>query len=1016
MAVNVHIPICVRLDATALEREDDVNEAVQAGARRALDHSHRQVLAPRDHYLEVKLREPEFSWSGLALEAATAQQRSRIEARVREAIDAALRASKVTAHMQKRRNVAAPLTEPAAEARDRTRFHPLGYYAVPSYDEGGEQIMLPVQGKDDLPAGRVITQWPQMPAGWFDRLSSAAQTQAVIDALGGVGITPDFGNGCYGLLWWEPSDPKYPVHFFVVTRELRRFSFWSGLFPFRKLVHIPTGAKFEEHEGLPEFGLITAEWWTAEMVRSDYRRWLEEQVGSLQRPEQLSVDDFIQANKSFIDENVDMAANKSADSLVLSAPGSTLYLDMPETARRWTGIAYLAPIARTALDFSEIDPSKAAGGGAGEAQSEGADPIQGRGAGKRDRTGQGEGGGRKGGYIYGGDEGREGEFAFPRPKAAIGVELVCDSFDGEPALKNLPADLAEELRKLIDDIADRLAIQPCYFAGHFCITAAWVLGERARTVSEVAAEDTGGLLDPPKHTKVAGTLDFTSTATPAIQYLRHLADVVSRITHLARRIDAAYRANAKQISGFREGSHIGWMLEFGSQFSENLVHSVSDHFIASTRTVFLQLLHTSRVNIRQRLDKKVFPSYAAFFEQLVRSELLQQDELQQLYTTLANETQGVGTKAARYALDAWRNIPHTWHEARQQLTDLFALQDPFPVAIGGGSAGTPVYVPGMPVRIKDSKDHVWTLEQLERAIALRSDTAKQIDPVMSQVIADAKLKARFVNQPNRIREELEALLEEMESSNTNVTKRVAEDEHYAFGLAPIDDRYSSDRPQTVPGTGFILQGVHRLAHETVSEFFRGDVYYNMGVRLAMRTEDTRRWLKEVVAFAIPLVLFIVCEPLGIIAGAAFALEAREEAAEKIEAYRGLIDPDLVFDYAQLEADLFATDIGVALSFIPVPGLGRTASKIGARAGLSLLKGEVRAAGGIIIRSVHRVLTKAMLKAIRGNIVKAFIKQVVMTELMGIALNKMIAPVIEQIQRQHLSYEELIALAAEVHEA
>jgi hypothetical protein len=58
----------------------------------------------------------------------------------------------------------------------------------------------------------------------------------------------------------------------------------------------------------------------------------------------------------------------------------------------------------------------------------------------------------------------------------------------------------------------------------------------------------------------------------------------------------------------------------------------------------------------------------------------------------------------------------------------------------------------------------------------------------------------------------------------------------------------------------------------------------------------------------------------------------------------------------------------------------------------------------------------MLKAIRGNIVKAFIKQVVMTELMGIALNKMIAPVIEQIQRQHLSYEELIALAAEVHEA
>jgi hypothetical protein len=1015
MAVNVHIPICVRLDATALEREDDVNEAVQAGARRALDHSHRQVLAPRDHYLEVKLREPEFSWSGLALDRATAEQRSRIEARVREAIDMALRGSKVAAHMQNHGNVPAPLMQPAAETRDRTRFHPLGYYAVPSYDKAGDQTTLPVQGKDDLPKGRVVTQWPKMPPGWFDRLPADIQVRMVVEELSALGVQPDFGNGCYGLLWWQPSDPKFPVHFFVVTRENRRVEFWSELFPFRKLVKTPTGAQLEDHYGLPELGLITAEWWTADMVRSDYRRWLEEQVGSLQRPEQLSVEDFIQANKSFIDENVDMAAPKNADSLVLSAPGSTIYLDLPETARRWTGIAYLAPIARTALDFSEVDPSKPAGGGAGEAQSEGSDPIQGRGAGKRDRTG--EGGGRKGGYIYGGDEGREGEFAFPRPKAAIGVELVCDSFDGEPPLKDLPADLAEELRKLIDDIADRLAIQPCYFAGHFCITAAWVLGERARTVSEVAAEDAPGLLDPPKHTRVQGTLDFTPTATPAIQYLRHLADVVSRLTHLARRIDSAYRANAKRISGFRADNHIGWMLEFGSKFNDALVNSIKDHFIHSTRTVFLQLLHTSRLNIGQRLDDKNFPGYAAFFEQLVRSELLQQDELQKLYNTLAKETQGVGTRAAGYALDAWRSIPHTWHEARQQLTGLFELRDPFPVAaVGGGSSGDLVYSPGMPVRIRDSKGYVWRLEQLERAVALRSDTVKEIDPVMSQIVANAKLKERFVSQPHRIREELKALLEDMQASNTNVTKRVAEDQHYAFGLAPIDDSFSAKNPQTVPGTGFVLQGVHRLAHDTMNEFFRGDIYYNMGVGLAMRTEDTRRWLKEAVAFAIPLVLFVLCEPLGVIAGAAFAVENREEAAEKIEAYRGLINPDLVFDYAELEAELFAADIGVLLSFIPLPGMGRTAGKIGARAGLSLIRGEVRAAGGIIIRSVHRVLTKAMLKAIRGNIVKAFIKQIVMTEAMGFALNKMIAPVIEQIQRQHLTYEQLVALAAEVQEA
>jgi hypothetical protein len=63
--------------------------------------------------------------------------------------------------------------------------------------------------------------------------------------------------------------------------------------------------------------------------------------------------------------------------------------------------------------------------------------------------------------------------------------------------------------------------------------------------------------------------------------------------------------------------------------------------------------------------------------------------------------------------------------------------------------------------------------------------------------------------------------------------------------------------------------------------------------------------------------------------------------------------------------------------------------------------------------VHRVLTKAILKSIRGNLLKAFISQIVMTEAMGLALNKMISPVVEQMQRRQLTYEELVALAAEV---
>jgi hypothetical protein len=214
----------------------------------------------------------------------------------------------------------------------------------------------------------------------------------------------------------------------------------------------------------------------------------------------------------------------------------------------------------------------------------------------------------------------------------------------------------------------------------------------------------------------------------------------------------------------------------------------------------------------------------------------------------------------------------------------------------------------------------------------------------------------------------------------------------------------------------VLQGVHRVAHETVHEFFRGDLYYNMGVGLAMRVEDTRRWAKAMFEFVVPLVLFVVCAPLGVFAGIAVAVENRAEAAEHMEAYHALIDPNVVFEYAEIEAEMFAADVGLALSFIPLPGMIRSGARVGVRAGTALLRGEVRAAGRIVARRVTRVLTVALVRGLRQNLIVAFVRQYVMIEAMGWAVNQMISPVISEIQRRSFTFDELLALAGEVEQA
>jgi hypothetical protein len=998
MPVNVHIPIRVRLDAESLEgRDEDLADALQAAIRRALDHSERVVLKPRNHYLGVQMRDAQFSWSGEGLDFATAEQRRRIQSLVATAIDEAARASRVGARARARVNASPPLGDSRGERFDRGRFDGLGNYLLPSYDKGGDTTAVPIASQGDKPAEpRVIWELAELEPGYLGGMSSEFRHDILTLELERVGASYQRGTRFYGLMYRQGGE--YPLVLEFMAPQGDTFYYEIAEFGSEEAVPAEAGdlAKKEQPVSLAE-SIVEVAWAPAATIHALREREIRSYLESLPLPPDWEPEEFSKSKDAYL--AADSAATKAqftSDGLVIGAGGRIHFISMSPDERRFTGVGIVAPFAYSHV----IDP---------DAKTDKDGAARSANARKKSDTKGDKASTSKGGYLDMGEAGiNTGEFAFPRPDNAWNVSLVCESFTGEPSVDELPQAIAAELWEMINDIAARLGIDACGYAGHFAITAAWVLGQMARNTAEFATQDSVGMLQPPKRGKVSGATDFVPAESAAVQLLRLLGDLVPRITQLARRIDSVYREHSKLIQGVRHGNHLGWMLDFGYEFNEAMKESVAQHFRSSTRTVFLQLLHSSKLNLDART--KAGEKYIDFFEHVVRRALVPENELKMLRDQLAKETEGIGTKIVG-------GVIGTWREARNGIFDLVNGGDPFGSLLGSAATGVIVDGPDGKKRVKDSAGNVWTLAKLDQTLALHHDTAVGIDPLMQQLVSDPNLRKRFLNSIFGIRMELKQLLAEMTAANVSVTERVSNDEHYAFTLASIDSDYGDDNPPTIQGTGYVLQGVHLLAHQTMHQSFRNDVYYRLGVDHAMTREDMRRSADEFLKFAIPLVLSVFCGPLGVLAGAAVAISDRMDAGDKMEAYKALINPELVFNYAELEAELFAADLGVALSFIPIPGMAKTAGVIGGRAAKTLVTTGARAAGGLVVRSVHRVLTKAMVKAIRAGLVKEFVKQLVIGEIMSRAISHFIIdPVVEQMQREHLTYQQLIALADEVEPA
>jgi hypothetical protein len=233
----------------------------------------------------------------------------------------------------------------------------------------------------------------------------------------------------------------------------------------------------------------------------------------------------------------------------------------------------------------------------------------------------------------------------------------------------------------------------------------------------------------------------------------------------------------------------------------------------------------------------------------------------------------------------------------------------------------------------------------------------------------------------------------MRDNNAEMLGKVRADAQFAFRASSISDNIPS---ATVPGSRYALQGIHLVVHEQLGEFFVGDTFYAMGIDALFNAELGREAL---IGFGITvgiILLSVLCPPLGFVFGVGAAVKEVRHARERARLYGSMLDPELVLTRAEVEVELFAAYLGLAMSLIPEAGTiggaavrgGRVALRAGLRAGL-------RAARGYVVRRV----TRQIIEAASRDLLTAFITEILINEVMEKIIQKVLEPILARIERE-----------------
>jgi hypothetical protein len=1041
MPIAVQVPIRIRVDVHALADPSGkaLSETFAPALLRALENSRAVVLEDRGGYQTVQLALPSFTWLGEGLSAVSEERRVAIERTIGQWIEQLAQGAGLFDFVQDQESAPLPLSETPRESFDPLRHdETFDLYSVPSYDRGKKtSVRVKAKKRRSPPKGRKEYGWIAIdrrgrenePLDRGNPIDEAVFLRMIDPAI------EHWGNRPLGTLWgyiWYQTNKRYG-YYFEDYGSLDKPIIRSHLLP--NLIESRwDGEQWVDDESQIPIGIATVRVLTTASSVQQLREnamalWASEIRDDLTADAEKkriliskkTIEDAVAAEVVRRTEEWEKQLEKNPIAILeLRVGGHVTSLAVPASFA-WEGTAELLPVTR--LEVVQDTPKKKKGKGPQLATDSGNGAAPGTGK----KTGQGAGAGQKEGTGTGQEEYRGPVIVFDTPQATspgglaypqVPLDLAaldylaalerllhrdyeCESYEGEPAVSEL-GEQGELLKSLITEIAGRLQIPPCDYAAQFLLMATQTITVRAHDIGEFAAQSRAGEMG---FTRAATngkgnlrTIEFRPTASPAIQYLRFLARVFPLITGLSRAVDDVYKTRFNDFDDDRPYSFNRWWIDLHADLNGELQDAVGRIFMASCRVLMLQLLRSSAVEIQKRIN--VLPQYAPIFEKLVLTQLMEIEELKELKRRLSEKIKSpsIGQQIAGKVLVSWRDAHH----------GLGTLLTPTPSFLPEG-AGEFVQR-GSSYAIRDEKGFEWTLQQLDESIEIRQNTAVAIDPLVQQITDMPYLKMLVDQNPMAIRTELARLLQEMAESNREITDDVCDKFVEAFRMGKIQD----DQPGGTFGWGYELSGIHLQAHELIGEFFDGDHNYQSGVYWLFRHEESRRDSIAFITFTGITLLSILCPPLGEIVGVAVSIYDYHEAQEKKALYRALINPTEIISWAEVEMELFAAELGIALSFIPY--VSRTL-KLGTSGVKTLVKEGVRDSARATLQAGREALTlegaaaivgtlkdrftKDMAEALKHGLIVAFTEEVIKNEIMDVIISKVVFdPIVEAIYREY----------------
>lgn len=911
---TVHVPVRIRIDPERLQSDPAaLEDAVTQAVSRALVRSRGVVPGAGDD--PYTLGEPEFNWSGDQL---SPTQRMSTEQLLRDAIAVAAASLRTRYAEPPRGPIPVVPTDLPHEQIDPERLVG-GGYELPSYsDPDDELIHVFVDLAEDA---EFTVEW----------------LKGAIKDLSEDWGEPDRGSHP-GVMWMHEGAVNA---YFLYENDTRLYHFYQ------RMTEVWQDGKFV---------LEPAPWatpWrsTLEVVATfedgdvnAYKEFLRKRDGD-------SIRVHITDDAAF-EAEITKRANRMVKAHIQTVMDLTIgnvtgWYAFPEAEPvRFKGTASLLPFTRVTTRAAE---KAASAKGTGTS----------RGIGKGDDAGSGEDEGGHGEDDEG--QGTGAELRYGAPLFAFGEAQQCESFLGEPTLTSLPD--GASLVSAVDTIAHKLQIEPCYYAGQFCLMAAQTMRAHVAGLADAVALNTNPAITEYRKDK-SGNLGEIEMRTGGVNILLHrLAATVPLIEYLARDVKDLYQAHSDRLTGMYEKNSAGWELHFNIELQDSLDQTVAFMFGQTCRLLMIQLLAASRVHIDERLEEKELGRLAHAFYTALLPELITIDELVRLKERLDDAQDPYDVTDEGYAI---RKMP-----------------DP-----------DVTYVDDRGVSIRDKRGRKWTLQQLDDASHVRRGFAEELEPLIKHIRDIHESVAAMRTGEEGTKQELRRILEKMVDANEDVRGRVLWSWEDAFKYAQIDDNLPGDSPAEI---GRSLRGIHLLAHNELAPHFGGSEFYARGVRYLFEGEHAIEVVKSLLELGVLVVVSVLCPPAGAALGVGLAAVHLLDTIQKAEIRDALLSPEQVVDLAELEVEEFVAALGLALAVIPEAGsVIRGAYRAGA---VAIEEGALIAGARFASAAVRRAAVEGMRKTLEEGFAKVLAKELVKVEIINTLVSHALAPVADQIYQQ-----------------